>query len=170
MRREASPESRAVERALNPFVSVSAVAASVLMVLVGLLFLVPLGLAERRAWTGGGATLGIALLAPVMFAFLVWASRQGIRRQLRPLAEVGAALLQRIAEGEPRARGRLRRGWGASLELALCGGGALRVVAARGRGSRPDLYLVAGEREYRFRDPRAPLGELDEALRAVGLG
>jgi hypothetical protein len=157
-----SPEQAAMLQRLGPFVNLSALAASLLMTLVGLLFLVPLWLADARAATGGGVE-GLGVLALPMFLLLYASSRVGIRRQLRPLAEVGAALAPAL--GEPRPRGRLRRGWGAALEFPE----GVRVVAARGQGARPDLYLVRGEREFRFREPKRPLGELDEARRALGL-
>lgn len=156
-----TPEQAAVLQQLGPFINLSALAASLLMSVVGLLFLVPLWLATQRGWTGAGVT-GLGILAPAMFLLLYASSRVGIRRQLRPLAEVGAALQPQL--GAPRVRGRLRRGWGAALEFAEA-----RVVAARGQGARPDLYLVRGDREYRFRDAKRPLPEVEEALRAVGL-
>ncbi|HEV8359725.1 MAG TPA: hypothetical protein VGR28_04635 [Candidatus Thermoplasmatota archaeon] len=159
-------EQRAMLDALGPFINVSAAAASLLMTLVGLLFFVPLWLAEGRAWTGGSVQ-GLWLLAPAMLVLLFASSRVGIRRQLRPLALVAAAVGAYVG-GAPRVRGRLRRGWGATMEFEheL---GLVRVVAARGQGTRPDLYLVVGEREYRFRERRAPLPEVPEALRTVGL-
>lgn len=162
-RRDRGPEpSPEVQRALQPFALVSALAAGTFIGAVGLLFLVPVWLAQGRGWTGGGVE-GLGLLAPAMFVLLVWASLLGVRMQLRPLAQVVSALGPRLGAAEMRVHGRLRRGWGVSVAL-----GEVRVVAARGQGARPDLYLVRGEREYRFRDARRPLPELDEALRAVG--
>lgn len=152
-----------VERALQPFAVVSALAAETFIAAVGLLFLLPLWFAQGQGWTGGGV-VGLGLLAPAMFVLLVWASLVGIRMQLRPLAQVASALRARLGGPPMEVRGRLRRGWGVSLAL-----GEVRVVAARGQRARPELYLVRGEREYRFRDVRRPLPELDEAMRAVGL-
>lgn len=157
------PASREMWRALQPFIGVSALAGTLLIAAVGALFLVPLGYASRQGWSGGGAAPGIALAAPAALALLYLASRQGVRHQLRPLAQVCTQAQARLG-GEPVVHGRLRRGWGVSVQL-----GEVRVVAARGRHARPDLYLVRGEREYRFHDRRNPLDELDEALRALGL-
>jgi hypothetical protein len=98
----------------------------------------------------------------VAVALLYLASRQGVRYQLRPLAQVCTQVQARLG-GEPVVHGRLRKGWGVSVDV-----GGVRVVAARGQHAKPDLYLVRGEREYAFRDRRHPLDELDDALRAVG--
>lgn len=162
-RRDRGPEpSPEVQRALQPFALISAVAGASFIGAFGLVFLIPLWVAEGRAWSGGGVG-GLWLLAPAMFLLLAWASLLGVRMQLRPLGQVASALHQRLG-GEPRATGRLRRGWGAQVSL-----GDVRVVAARGQRARPELYLVRGEREYHFRDVRKPLPEVDEAMRAVGL-
>ena len=99
-----------------------------------------------------------------MLLLLYASSRVGIKRQLRPLAEVSAAVRARLG-GELRVRGRLRSGWGAQVEC-----GDVRIVAARGQRVRPELYLVRGEREYRFREVKRPLPEVAEALQAVGFG
>jgi hypothetical protein len=157
---------RAMLDALGPFINVSAAAAALLMTLVGLVFFAPLWWAEGRNWTGAGVQ-GLWLLAPAMLVLLFLSSRVGIRRQLRPVAMV-AAEVGAVVGAPPRVRGRLRLGWGATVEFEheL---GIVRVVAARGQGARPDLYLVVGEREYRFAERRAPLAEVPEALRAVGL-
>ena len=151
-----------VRHALQPFAVVSAMAAATFIGAIGLLFLVPLWFAEGRGWTGGGV-VGLGLVAPAMFCLLFWASLLGVRMQLRPLAQVASALRAREGAAAMRVRGRLRKGWGVSVEL-----GGVRVVAARGPRARPELYLVRGEREYRFRDVRRPLAEVEEALAAVG--
>lgn len=162
-RRDRGPEPDAeVQRALQPFMVISAIAAGTFIAAMGLVVLVPLWWAQSQGWTGGGVT-GLGLLAPVMFLLLVWASLLGVRMQLRPLAQVVSAVRQR-ERGELKVTGRLRRGWGVSVAI----GGELRVVAARGQRARPELYLVRGEREYVFRDVRRPWPEVDEALRAVG--
>jgi hypothetical protein len=160
---------RAMLRALAPFIGLSAAAATLVIALFAAAFLVPLAWAQSRGWTGAGQSVlaGVLVLALPALLVVYAASKQGVRRQLRPLAQVGAALRERL-QAEPRVRGRLRKGWGAALEFSL-DGDTVRAVAARGQRARPELYLVRGAREYRFRDVRDPLPELEEALRAVGL-
>jgi hypothetical protein len=163
-RRDRGPEpSPEVVQALKPFAVVSAVAGALLIALVGLVVLVPLWWAQGQGWTGGDVQ-GLWLLAPAMFVLLAWASLVGVRMQLRPLAQVVTALRPRFPQAALEVKGRLRRGWGVQVGM-----GEVRVVAARGQKPRPDLYLVRGEREYRFRDVRKPLPEVEDALREVGL-